>query len=1371
MRRTNENIEEIKEAILPICIIEHTDNNIIFTISCPENLYENLKNNIISAFQSIKPISSKENYKNYSLAGYTINNVNNLIEINIFDKRCDYSNDNFNCETLRNLTTDSMGNLQKSMKISKFEMIKDDNNKYSNIFNCSFEEITTQKDDNNDEENFKNNLNIILELIKPLMKKEEFISLNELNNSTNNNSNIHFSKRKLEDKENLNIFDVKEESFFNQQLFGVNLGINLKNDFGLGNLENEKAISNLIRGEKINKLLNEQIFTNINQTLTEFIILSKAGNKLANSLYQHLNESFTSLKNIINSNITNLNNLLAFIDLSSIFDSTLAIDNLKELPNNIISTSLNSYHNINTLNNTIEDSISNIRDKLKNNIGDFLSDSHDLLNIIINNITILSNILSSNRSRIAEISTYYLNYTNTSYINIIQKAKLIIENYYINEKNLTDALLDDIFSEFSNNFMESMRIIQSLLDNVINNLKEGKLKIRNADNKGKQSVINNLLYTKIRINEILSNIKKILRNKTGIKENGYFEFQKKLDNIKKIYKDINDKAFNISYTLDNNLLIDTIFDNIMNDFKNEFINLLNNIEKSKREKFPLKNNMFLNSSFIINTFDKMDDDLKNEKIKILNYIKDENNYYIDSIEKETNTFIEEKKKYLDQLINNIDTNISELFLYNLDLKYSEMLDITFNSINNLIENNNRLAVEYLTQVKNAGSSHCSQLFINKANIFFNSLNEFKNYIQSYLNIDLINKYEGAINQTKNNLQIIKLNPIIGKYQKQLNFTANHLRIINILIPRINKYFSDELLNKKYLTKISKYINSTYNNLVQIETNLKTIYNSVSNLAYSSSTSYDYFLLRVYCYTYCSTKIFGICTNHKTECNNYYDGYTVSGTSNYAKIKKINFTEYSKIFDLLFYNVDSDVFNNILLYNNTLEIYDNNMILIKEEILNNTKNYLNNISEKINYFINEELIKNLTLLSYNYFKEEIRNKLTLEMSNIFFQWKEVLSQINTKIKSNIEKFKYSIQEYGIISELYNSLYSKNISYDYSNSIIDQRKNDFNYTLRYYYNMLLSKVNKTYSYILNNMPFNEEILNDIINIRNNEVQESYINKMNQIWLNKNNYLQEKIQLNIIGINESDFFDYKSYFEKNNGFFEKHLLNNYKELLKNIKNVTKESTDESVISRFYLENIQNERQIKEINEPVDKEAIIDLQNEEYKNLINDILKIEIDEFIKNIKNELIKSNNIIISNFEEEKRKYETILQNKIYKELYTKEELDNTIDIIYKNGLNISNINSTDEIYEHLNEILNKIIWHISNEVSKLTNELTSYSNSYEKIENTLNNYKTSIYNKIYSSILSINNDFYSRIVNKFYTNYLYFNIEIYNSNNCNIMSKS
>ena len=351
---TNENIEEIKKAILPICIIEHTDNNIIFTITCPENLSENLKNNIISAFQSIKPISSKENYNNYNLAGYTINAINNHKEINIFDKRCDYDNDNYNCETITNLTTDYMGNLEKINKISKFEMNKDDKNKYYNNFNYSFENITTHKDDNNNEDNFKYNLNIILELIKPLMKKEDLITINMLNNLTNNISNFHFSKRKLEDDENTGYIDVKEESFFNQQLFGVNLGINLKNDFGLGNLENAKVISELIRGEDTKLLLNEQIITNINKTLTEFIMLSKAGNKLAYSLYQQLNESFTSLKNIINSNITYLNNLLSFTDLSSVFDSTLAINNLKEVPTDIISVSLNLYRNKNIVKISME---------------------------------------------------------------------------------------------------------------------------------------------------------------------------------------------------------------------------------------------------------------------------------------------------------------------------------------------------------------------------------------------------------------------------------------------------------------------------------------------------------------------------------------------------------------------------------------------------------------------------------------------------------------------------------------------------------------------------------------------------------------------------------------------------------------------------------------------------------------------------------------------------------------------------------------------------------------------------------------------------------------------------------------------------------
>lgn len=206
-------------------------------------------------------------------------------------------------------------------------MIKNDNIKYYNSLNYSFEDITFQKDRNIEEENFKYNLIIILELIKPLMKKEEYITLNISNNITNNESKLFYSKRNL-GKESINYFGIEEESFFFLPLFGVNLQLNLKNDLGLGKLRTTKITSSYIQGLNIEELSNYEIFTDINDALNEFINLSKAGNKMAHSLYSQLNESFINLKDSINLNINNLNNLLVFKDLSSIFDFSLSIENL-----------------------------------------------------------------------------------------------------------------------------------------------------------------------------------------------------------------------------------------------------------------------------------------------------------------------------------------------------------------------------------------------------------------------------------------------------------------------------------------------------------------------------------------------------------------------------------------------------------------------------------------------------------------------------------------------------------------------------------------------------------------------------------------------------------------------------------------------------------------------------------------------------------------------------------------------------------------------------------------------------------------------------------------------------------------------------------
>ena len=889
-----------------------------------------------------------------------------------------------------------------------------------------------------------------------------------------------------------------------------------------------------------------------------------------------------------------------------------------------------------------------------------------------------------------------MKYEDSSYLETILKAKPIMDKYYINEKSLIDTLLNQLFEDFSKNFLESIKIYQSLLDNLINKLKNKSIKINSSNSKDISNVINNLFNSKTIINQILSNIPLILKNSIGIKSNGYFQSNEKLDSDQNKFNKINEKAINISNILDKNLFIDPVFDNIMEDFKKKYINLLNYIEKSKKEKFPLKNNMIFDSFYIIDLFDKMNEYFRDEKLNILNYIRRENKEYLDLNQKNTESFIEDNKIKLDKKINYIDELLSELNLHNLNLTYNELLTITFNSIDILINYNYNLANQYLSSILNAGTSsrpltHYTQLCIDKYNRYLNSFSEIKKYIQLNLKKDLLNIYKNVIINIKSHLQNIKTNQVIKKYYTELPFTENHLRKIDILFERFEKYISDELFNKYYSKKIDNYNEASINNIINFENKLKTLYNKVKKLQYKSNKNYDYHKLRKECYRYCACRILGICFRRKTHCDYYYDGYTSSYANNHLNLKKINLSEYSIKFDEFFYVINSNISTNQSFYNYTLNLYDSRFNAIIKDTLNKAKKYLKDISNEINYFINDEISNNITILSYNNFQKEIDNKLIFELNYILLQYKNIFNEFISNINLNKDKFKYSIQEYGILAEQYYKVYYQNIFYDYTNSIIEQSKNDLNYTLKYYYNKILSNVNKTYSYILNNMPINEELFNEILVIRNNDIQESYNYFINKIKEKKNKCLDNEMQLNIIKVNETDFFKMNLNIEKNNEYIQNQLHLKNEELLKNIKKVKKENNEISIISRIYLENLQNE---KYLYESINKEEIVDLQSEIYKEIIKENIEKDIDELIKKIKNNLLESNNYIINNFENEKEKYENILINKIYKELYSKENLVIKIDEIYSNGIIELKSNSKDFIYVYLNEIMDKINYHLS-----------------------------------------------------------------------------
>ena len=1383
LRRIEEGkIEQIMDVILPICLIEHTNTNIILSVTCPKTLSSNLKNDIILAFRNIKPDSANSINFDETIAGIKKEIKDDKIYINSFNKECNnYDGDpnkKMNCETIGNIITDKEGNLISSEKISKSETIIDEKNKYSNNLIYNFEDISNQNTAEFEPNNYKSNLNIIFELTKNLMQKDSYISdgsfgeiLEFIMKEEDNNTESNIRNLMEINDENPGIND---EQFFSKTVYNINMTLNMKNDLGLGKLENAKAVTSFNAGEEPpQEISHNEENTKLEETLNKFITLSKAGNKKASELLEQLNEPLLYLRDIINTNITELNSLLAFKELIAIFDSTYAVNDLVKLPTKFITAAENLYNGLNNLYNDFPYIIENMRQKLKKDVSSFLIKSHELLYNIFKNLTETTNSLSSEKSRIAEISSYYLNDTDTSYVDIIKQAKEIMDNYYINEKELIEHLVDDMLNEFpERTLIKMLKNVQLSLEKVSDKLDMGELTINLATAEDYKSVIKNIYNANQKVDEIIQKVKEQFKESINIQSNGYFETQKEINSNKQSYGAITERAMNISYTLDNNDLIDKTFDNIMIYFREKFIVLLHYMDKSKKEKFPLRENVLSTSSFPSTYINEIDSNLKNEKMNIINFIKDENTEYLDLINESIDSAKSSNGQNLEQIINNIQIDLTDFNLNNLNKAYNETLTNAFNQINSIIESNKKYAVQYLTNVVNAVSTHITQSFKNKYTAYINNLYQIRNYISNNLKNNLVLKYKNIITQVRSNLQTIKSNKIIKKYIKQLPFAESHLRIIDNLYERLEKHISDSLFNENYLPTINNYVSQTYNYLNQIEQTLKNSYNSQTSKAYSSTIAYDYYKLESYSWRCCKIK-FGRCWKHKTCWGTHYVGHNVGSTNNHLYLMAINLDEYTNEFELLYQSFYSKFNNDILSYNCILEEINEPLDLIKQNIINKNKNnnYLNDISENIKAIINNKLGNNLLNSAYNYYKNKLSENLPEELNSILEKWKDTYDEIYEHLNSNISNFKSSLSEFSLFSAFYYNTFSQNISNDYFNSIVNKAKNDFNYTIKYYYNLIISKVNKTYSYILNNIPVYEKPFDEIVILRTNELKQSYNNLLDLILKSKNQLLQKQYQLNTLKVNEKNFFSINNYINENIEKIKKDLGTKVGQFALLSNQHLKQDSDEIIVARFYLENAQNGKQIKDNYEQINKATFIDLQNDVYQKLIEDIWEIDQDDLIKNIKSILINSNEKILNNFKYEKEKYINILEKKIYDEysfgiednhITGKEKLEKGINTIYSNGLKSLDLNSKNIIYGYLNEVLNKIKVHISNEAKRLSDELTSYSKNYNNILDRLNNYKTSIYNQFKDTILSEINDFYTKVINKVYNSYIVDYLNIYHT---------
>ena len=119
---------------------------------------------------------------------------------------------------------------------------------------------------------------------------------------------------------------------------------------------------------------------------------------------------------------------------------------------------------------------------------------------------------------------------------------------------------------------------------------------------------------------------------------------------------------------------------------------------------------------------------------------------------------------------------------------------------------------------------------------------------------------------------------------------------------------------------------------------------------------------------------------------------------------------------------------------------------------------------------------------------------------------------------------------------------------------------------------------------------------------------------------------------------------------------------------------------------------------------------------------------------------------------KEVYKKMLENQINK-FFTEESIEEKINNLYENEIKDINYEMEKSLTENIKVILNKIKESIIKEANRLKSEAVSYNNDYSKINNTISEYKKTIFNNINITIFNIFYNFHQNIINNVYNDYI------------------
>ena len=1395
---------------IPICLFNITDNHVITTMACPESLPDNKMNEIILDLYFFRPPAIERADKIGDNITLTINKDEKTKFTKIHETNgglCNiYNNWGSICTTEMNTTLDAEGNLviydEQAITVINYDEENSYNkDKVTNLIDVS------KNIKRSDIEIYENSLNNLLPLIKPYMKneiqftQEEYDDLYKVTNYKHNSSNYTFSPdiNLYEPKKTKNTFrnlkfnggredeHIKNANLFSSTITPIQINIDFKIKPGINSPE-MGAYGSIIFDDKEIKYSSIEIDSVIQELIEKLSSISKAGNILASELYDKINGKLDNITKEISVQINSLDELIMYYDIYKVFNSTLIEYSYKKLPSEIVDISFKLVTELGRIFNNIRSETGNIKynaDILSNNIYDYIDELHDIIRKMLNNLGTLSNVLLTKNNTFTQITNYYLNNTSSSYVNIIEKMKNILDTYYKKEYEKVFPKMKEILDLLELNSNDTLKKELNSLEELYTNLKEKTVTINSISESQLQMVISNLENSYEYPNSIIQGIKRYITEIMNIKENGYFISDEDIKKFNNTFIDIISEAENISQKLDDVTIIDKVFDDIMIKFRENYIYTMKFMEEIKSGNFTLEEDVLNTTLFTLEEKNKTETELKNICDGIVTVIKRENDYYLQKIKDYFTIFLE---NYLDDLNNIIfDLNvlfseetiktISETFELSLNLSLQKLTNITNQNINltkqyfdryNYMLNNDKELKQLLQNYYldpsiiynpyyHPDTIHQKPLFdvingkmrttayLTKYNSFMANFNYSEEYLSTQLKVDIINEYREIFNKLKDELQSIVNNKLSEKYPdfSEIDFFEKHVRTIDVLKSRIDKYFSSNIFEEKYTKIINENINSNLQLIKSTKNYINNNHNSIKQL--SSITDYTNDM----CISFKRKVCYG-CTN----CVSYtyfYDRFCFILNPyeyNYLEIKKINYESVQNFgeFINIFNNFNNKINGKIEEYNNILKTTLNlNITLIKQETLklDITKNYLNPLKDWVGLILNQKFENVLLQAVYNYFQLNLETKLKYMFSDIFGRWRNMFETLEEDVSDNEDYIQYSFYEFSNMAEIYRTIIQTDYIENYFNSIIVLERSELNYTISYYYNYILKLLDKYYKYMIQKIPTNGIDYNYALL----EIQNNFNSFSKNISQSELNILNIKNQLNILGVEETDFFKVKNILTK--------IVKNISDCLEDISDdifmyemIMDQGNEYSLVMRYYLENKELGKTIEKYYEPLDREEFIYLNLNKFKDIMLENWIFNSEDFVNILNNALYETNKEIRNDLAVELENYLLIIDNEITGFFNNIENIVNNLFLSQ-----IKEITSAQKVYINNNtlEIINEFEAKIRIEAQRIKNNPGIYNLNVQNIENSIKDYKKYIYSKINISIFDLLDRFYENVNENIFLN--------------------